>query len=136
MKRSRTSDLKDNKPSASSEWITLSRAHVKQLKKVGFSALDIQKETEVSRSTQYTWLNASVRRSDADCSERSTKLNQDTVKKMIKSMKEHYNKRIWKWQNCVDEFELNCEADTVKNHFNQTEYYKCRCCQKSWISQN
>jgi transposase len=136
MKRPRTPDLEDNKPSAPSEWTTPSRARVKQLKKVGFSALDIQKETGVPRTTQYTWLNAPVRRPGADRSGRPTKLDQDTVKKMIKSMEGHYDKRIWKWKNCVDEFELDCGADTVKNHFNQAGYYKCRCCQKSWINQN
>ncbi len=86
--------MKDNKPSAPSEWTTPSRARVKQLKKVSFSALDIQKETGVPRSTQYTWLNASVQHSGADHSEQPIKLDQDTVKKMIKSMKEHYNKCI------------------------------------------
>jgi len=93
MKR-RTPDLEDNKPSAPSEWTTPSRARVKQLKKVGYSALDVQKETEVPRSTQYTCLNASVRRPGAERSGRSTKLNEDTVKKMIKHMKEHYHRRI------------------------------------------
>lgn len=136
MKRPRTPDLEDNKPSAPSEWTTPTRARVKQLKKNGFSALDIRKETGVSRSTQYLWLNAPVRRPDAERSERPTKLDQDTVKKMIKSMEGHYDRRIWKWQDCVDVFQLNCTAVTVKNHFNQAEYYKCKSCQKSWINQD
>ena len=51
MKRPRTPDLNDDRSSVPSEWTTSSRARVKQLKKVGFSALDIYKETEVSRVT-------------------------------------------------------------------------------------
>lgn len=53
MKRPYAPDLKDNRPSAPSEWTTPSRARVKQQKKVGFSALDIFKGTGLSRATQY-----------------------------------------------------------------------------------
>ena len=138
MKRHRTPDLEDNRPSAPSEWTTPSRARVKQLKKVGFSALDIYKETGVPRTTQYRWLedNAPVRRPGAECSGRPIKLDQDTVKKMVKHMEGHYDRRTWTWIDCVTEFQLDCCPATVRNHFNQAGYYKCRCCQKSWINQN
>ncbi len=135
MKRPRTPDLEDNRPSAASEWTTPIRARVKQLRKSGFSGLDVRKETGVLQRTQLTWLKAPVRRPGAERSGRPIKLDEDTVKKMVKHMEGHYDRRIWSWQDCVTEFQLNCCSTTVKNHFNQAGYYKCRCCQKSWINQ-
>ncbi len=56
---------------------------------------DVRKETGIPQRTQLTWLKASVRRPGAECSGRSIKLNQDTVKKMVKHMEEHYDRRHW-----------------------------------------
>ena len=94
MKRSRTPDLQDNKPSAPSEWITPSRVRVKQLKKLGYSGQDIRKETGVPERTQYRWLKGPTRRSEADRPDRFNYLNDQDVKKMIKALKDHYDRRI------------------------------------------
>ena len=51
--RPRTLELDDNKPLAESQWTTPTRARVEQLKKSGYSALDIRKETGVPRSSPY-----------------------------------------------------------------------------------
>jgi len=55
---------------------------------------DVRKETGIPQRTQLTWLKAPVRRPGAERSGRPIKLNQDTVKKMVKHMKEHYDRRI------------------------------------------
>lgn len=94
MKRPRTPDLEDNRPSAPSEWTTSTRARVKQLRKSGYSALDVRKETGVPQRTQSTWLKAHVRRPGSERFGRPSKLDNDTVQKMIKALKGHYKLRI------------------------------------------
>ena len=93
--RPRPPDLDDNKPSAGSEWTTPTRTRVKQLKKSGYSELDIGKETGVPRSTQYLMLNAPVRRPGSERSGRPCKLDQDSVQKMTEALKGHYDRRKW-----------------------------------------
>ncbi len=100
-------------------------SRTKQPKKSGSSALSIRKETGVPERTQYRWLDGLTRRSGAERSERSSKLDNDTVQKMIKALEGPYNRRIWTWQHCCDEYELGCSPWTVKRAFNQAGYHEC-----------
>ena len=53
---------------------------------------------------------------------------------MIKTIQGHYIRRIWEWEELRSRFKLNCTWQTVRSTMNQAGYYKCRACQKSWIS--
>jgi hypothetical protein len=94
MKRPRTPDLEDNRPSAKAEWTTPTRARVKQLRIAGHKASEIRQQTGVPERTQTTMIKASVRRPDAERSGRPSKLDDDTVKKMINTLEGSYKRRI------------------------------------------
>lgn len=51
-------------------------------------------QTGLSERTQITMITASVRRSGAEHSDQSSKLHDDTVEKMINTLKDHYKRRI------------------------------------------
>ena len=135
LKRIRTPEPADNKPTASAEWTTPTRARVQQLKKLNYSALDIRIQTGVPERSQYRMLNAPVRRPGNERAGRPCKLDQDSVQKMIKALNGHYDRRRWSWEELRNRFKLQCTALTVKRAFNEARYYKCRACQKSWMHQ-
>ena len=93
LKRIRTPEPADNKPTASAEWTTPTRARVQQLKKLNYSALDIRIQIEIPERSQYRMLNASVRRPDNERADRLCKLDQNSVQKMIKALNGHYDRR-------------------------------------------
>ncbi len=93
MKRVRTLEFDDD--DKRKEWNTPSRVRIKQLRLEGNSTSDICCKTWVPKSSQYTFYKSgSSRRSGKTRSGRPTKLGQDTIEKMIKALKGHYNHRI------------------------------------------
>jgi hypothetical protein len=57
-------------------------------------ASEIRQQTGLPERTQITMITASVRRSGAEHSDQSSKLHDDTVEKMINTLKDHYKRRI------------------------------------------
>ena len=138
LKRAHTPEIKSDP--LDHEWNTPKRAKVKTLRQdVGKSARDVQALTGVPPRTQRRILHQSDRRPNKSGRTKRgvpSKIDQDTVEKMIKALEGHYNRRTWDWEELRSQFELECTWQTVRSTMNQAGYHKCRACQKSWINEN
>ncbi|KAI4208928.1 MAG: hypothetical protein LQ349_009594, partial [Xanthoria aureola] len=115
---------------------TPQKSKVKTLKRQGFSATEIWKETGVKKRQQ-NQVNASISlRTTPRKRHRRGKINDDTIQKIIKALEGHYNRRTWSWEELRKHFRLDCTEATVKKTINNAGYHKCRACQKSWINKD
>ena len=92
-KRPRTPEL--DVPEHIAKWDTPDRAAVRQLRLAGHTQSSIRELTGLAERTQRKWKNVpSTRRAGKHRPGRPPKIDQDTVQKMIKSLKGHYYIRI------------------------------------------
>ena len=119
------------------EWKSPKINRVKALHDWGVSRKDIYHKEGVPVRTQYDMIHGPERRrGKSSMTNRGgkSKIDKDTVKKMIKHIEGHYDRRTWDWEELREEFKLQCVWETVRTTMNKAGYHKCRACQKSWIN--
>ena len=139
-KRALTPTFSSDPISPGHEWSTPKRAKVIALDREGCSRKEIRKATHVPERTQTTIINQPTRRLGKERSGRPPLIDQETVQKMIKALQGRYNERKKPWDLIAEEFTSSefgppLSARTVRRYINSAGYYKCRACQKSWISE-
>ena len=127
------------------EYCTPKRQAVHTFDKLGVSRKVIKEQTGVNRRRQTDILNGPVRRPGKERSGLPCKLDEDTIAKMIKSLHGHYKQRTKSWDDLAEDFGYHrkyrpfapaLSAETVRRYMHDAGYYKCRACQKSWITES
>ena len=121
-------------PLQNQDWPTPSRRTSRVLKRyANFSERQIAAATGIPKSTVHDHLSLPTSRTyrPRGC---KTKIDSDTIEKMIASLQGHYNERIKPWSKLREQWDLNCTDQTLANAFARHGYYKYKACQKGYIS--
>ncbi|KFY61567.1 hypothetical protein V497_02873, partial [Pseudogymnoascus sp. VKM F-4516 (FW-969)] len=117
-------------PLDNQDWPTPSRRTSRVLKRyANFSERQIAAATGIPKSTVHDHLTLPTSRTYRPRG-RKTKIDSDTIEKMITSLQGHYNERSKPWSKLREQWKLDCTDQTLANAFARHSYYKCKACQK------
>ncbi|KFY61561.1 hypothetical protein V497_02874 [Pseudogymnoascus sp. VKM F-4516 (FW-969)] len=121
-------------PLDNQDWPTPSRCTSRVLKRyANFSERQIAVATGIPKSTVHDHLTLPTSRTYRPRG-RKTKIDSDTIEKMITSLQGHYNERSKPWSKLREQWKLDCTDQTLANAFARHGYYKCKACQKGYMS--
>ncbi|KAI9885278.1 MAG: hypothetical protein M1823_002947, partial [Watsoniomyces obsoletus] len=118
------------------EWDTPTRTRVIQMRLDKVPSYKIQEQTGVPRRSQYNIAQSGPRRPGASRPGPKHKVDKDTIEKMRHSLKGHYNERKKRWDEWVEDLNLDVTPRTVKKaaYDARPRLKKGKAAQKKWIT--
>jgi transposase len=118
-----------------SEWDTPTRSRVRLMRDLGRPAWEIKRRTGVPERTQrLIGISGTDRRLGKQRTGRKKVIADSQIDTMIQDLIGRYTIRTLDWHQLIKKYDLEVSPRTLARRFRDRGFYKCRACQKPWLS--